>query len=212
MKRVTLLVLLFSFSIAFAVMSADLGELAKKEKARREAIDKSGKKAKVFTNEDIGNLKSQLAMEGATAEGESTPVEETDSSYTPPQEGADYVPAPEPVQQPTNPAEDRQKQIRELEEQKEELEKQAKEAKDTVGSGGLWHSRNTGDQYKKAREAEEKLEKLDQKIDDARTRPSAQTPAPEQQPAPVEEYVPPEEQPVQEEPPADTTTSEEPPL
>jgi hypothetical protein len=209
MKRITLLVLLFSFSIAFAVMSEDLGELAKKEKARREAIDKSGKKAKVFTNEDIGNLKGQLAME--STEDESASTEETDTSYTPPQEGAEYVPAPEPEPQPTNPAEEKQKQLRELEQQKEDLEKQAKEAKDTVGAGGLWHSRNTGDQYRKAREAEQKAERLDQKIDDTRTRqPQGQTPPSE--PAVVEEYVPPEEQPVPEEPPADTTTTEEPPL
>jgi hypothetical protein len=201
MKRMTLLVLLFSFSFAFAVLSEDLGELAKKEKARRESIDKSGKKAKVFTNQDVENLKSELAI--ASTEGENTATEDT--TYTPPQEGAEYVPDPEPQPPKSDPAAEQQKRARELEQQKEELEQQAKEARDTVGAGGLYHSRNTGDQYKKAREAEEKQEKVDQQLEKSRTQQATPQSTP---PAPVEEYVPPEEQPVQEEPPAE----EEPPL
>ena len=62
MKRIGMLLLLLVFGFAF-VASAEkptLGELAKKEKARRESLEKSGKKAKVLTNEYVGKIKSQL--------------------------------------------------------------------------------------------------------------------------------------------------------
>jgi hypothetical protein len=217
MKRITLLVLLFSFSFVFAVVSDDLGELSKKEKARREALDKSGKKAKVFTNDDIDKLKSDVAMESKPAEGEGTesaPAEgqpdysQNEYQYNPPVEGQDYVPDPEPEQPATDPLVERNKKLRDLEDQRDELEKKAKDARDNVGAGGLWHSRNTGDQYKAAREAEEKQEKIDQQIDSTKKRQEdprqIQPPPP-----PVEEYVPPQEQ----LPPEETqATEEEPPF
>jgi hypothetical protein len=222
MKRITLLVLLFSFSFVFAVMSEDLGELAKKEKARRDALDKSGKKAKVFTNDDIDKLKSEIAMESKSAEGEaeSAPADEAtytqdESTYTqeeytynPPVEGEEYVPTPEPPQEQPDPLAERNKKIRDLEEQKEELEQKAKDARDNVGAGGLWHSRNTGDQYRTAREAEQKQEKLDQQIESTRTGQPQQQQV-ETPPPPAEEYVPPQEQLPPEEPAA---TEEEPPF
>ena len=215
MKRITLLVLLFSFSFVFAVMSEDLGELAKKEKERREALDKTGKKAKVFTNEDIDNLKSDIAVQATPPEGEAENTPAEDSTYTPPQEGAEYVPDPEPQKEPGDPVADRQREIRELEEQREELERTIDEARDTVGSGGLYHTRNTGDQYKTAREAESKLEKIDRQIEEKKSKQrdpqQAETPRSEE---PVYEYEPPpsgeaQETPAAEEPPV---TEEEPPL
>jgi hypothetical protein len=216
MKRITVLVLLFAFGFAFAVLSEDLGELAKKEKARRESIEKAGKKAKVFTNEDIGKLKSQNAMESSTtpAEGQTT----SDDTYKPPVEGEEYVSPQEPPAQQPDPAAQRNNQLRELEEKREELEKQAKEARETVGSGGLWHSRNTGDQYRIAREAEANASKVDKQIDEIESKRSQRS-QPPPSPAPVvEEYVPPGEEATAEETPADEpaasedTTNEEPPL
>jgi hypothetical protein len=208
-------VLLFAVGIAFTVLSEDLGELAKKEKARREAIDKAGKKAKVFTNEDIGRLKSQTAIESTPAEGTAAaPSQDTSdtSYYTPPVEGQEYVSPEEPVQQ-ADPAAERKKQLQELEDKREELEQQAKEARDNVGAGGLWHSRNTGDQYRTAREAEANATKVEKQIDDLESKRNqqAQPPAP-QEPA-YQEYVPPGEETPAEEPAAsEDTSTEEPPF
>ncbi len=215
MKRITLLVLLFSFSFVFAVMSEDLGELAKKEKQRREALDKSGKKAKVFTNEDVDNLKSDIAVQSTPPEGETADTATEDSSYTPPVEGAEYVPDPEPQKEASDPNVDRQREIRELEEQREELERTIQEAQETVGSGGLYHTRNTGDQYKTAREAEDKLDKIDRELEEKKSKQrepqQAETPRSEE---PVYEYEPPpsgeaQETPAAEEPPV---PEEEPPF
>lgn len=205
MKRIGMLLLLFVFGFTFAVSGQQsLGELAKKEKARREAIEKSGKKVKVLTNEDVANLKAQLAIESGSSEEEGQTAEEG-TTYTPPQEGEEYVPAPEPEPAPVDPSAERQKQIKELEEQKEQAQKQSEEARGTVGAGGLYHTRNTGDQYKKAGEAEKKIEEINKQIEDLKSNQQQQQPA-QPPPPPQEEYTPPEETP-SEEPPA-----EEPPL
>ena len=215
MKRIGILLVLFVFGFAFlaSAQQKNLGEIAKKEKERREALEKSGKKVKVLTNEDVGKLKSQLGMVSGSTEGEEGQPAAEDSSYTPPVEGEDYVPDQQPEQQPVDPNAEHKKQIEELENQKDEAQKKADDARATVGAGGLWHSHNTGDQYRIAGEAEKKAEELDQRIDKAN---SGQQQAPQpQQPAPPEEYVPPPdettEEPPAEEPPAEEPPAEEPP-
>jgi hypothetical protein len=155
-----------------------------------------------------------MQSSSSSEEGEAASTEDT-SYYTPPVEGEEYVSPPEPVQQ-TDPNAERQKQIRELEDKKDELEGQAKEARETVGAGGLWHSRNTGDQYRKAREAEAQLQKVDKQINESRSKSNQrpQTPVNEQpvneQPQPAEEYAPPEEAPA-DQTPADTAPADEQP-
>jgi hypothetical protein len=210
MKRIGILLVLFVFGFAFlaSAQQKSLGEIAKKEKERREALEKSGKKVKVLTNEDVGKLKSQLGMVSGSTEGEEGQPAPEDSSYTPPVEGEDYVPDQQPEQQPVDPNAEHKKQIEELENQKDEAQKKADDARATVGAGGLWHSHNTGDQYRIAGEAEKKVEELDQRIDKAN---SGQQQAPQpQQPAPPEEYVPPPDE-TTEEPPAEEPPAEEPP-
>jgi hypothetical protein len=209
MKRIEILLVLLVFGFAF-VASAEqpnLGELAKKEKARREALEKTGKKTKVLTNEDVGKIKSQLGMVSGSEvqEGQEGQPAEEDSSYTPPAEGEDYIPAQEPEQQPVDPNAEHKKQIEELQNQRDEHEKAAEEARANVGAGGLWHSHATGNQYKKASEAEQKIDEIDKRLDKTSTQQQQAT----QQP-PQEEYVPPADE-TTEEAPAEEPPTEEPP-
>jgi hypothetical protein len=204
MKRIGMLLLLLAFGFAFVASAAEkpnLGELAKKEKARREALEKSGKKAKVLTNEDVGKIKSQLGMVSGSEQdqGQAAP---DDSSYTPPVEGEDYVPDQQPEQTPPDQNSEAQKQRTEIQNQIDEHQKAADDARANVGAGGLWHSHNTGDQYKTAYESEKKVDELNEKKEKLNSGQQQQQPPAEQ--APAEEYVPPaEDQPPADEPPAD---------
>jgi len=208
MKRIGMLLLLLVFGFAFVASAADkpsLGELAKKEKARREALEKSGKKVKVLTNEDVGKIKSQLGMVSGSEEGQPAP---DDSSYTPPVEGEDYVPDQQPEQTPPDPNAERQKREAEIQNQIDEHQKAADDARANVGAGGLWHSHNTGDQYRKAGEAEKKVDELTDKKDKLDSgQQQAQQPPPEQ---PQEEYVPPADD-TTDQAPADEPPADEPP-
>lgn len=201
MKRIGMLLLLLVFGFAFFARAAekpDLGELAKKEKARRETLEKSGKKVKVLTNEDVDKIKSQLGMvSGSEEQGQAAP---DDSSYTPPVEGEDYVPDQQPEQTPPDQNAEAQKQRTEIQNQIDEHQKAADDARANVGAGGLWHSHATGNQYKTAGEAEKKVDELDKKLD--KTSSQQQQAAQPEQPAPQEEYVPPADEST-EEPPAD---------
>jgi hypothetical protein len=203
MKRIGMLLLLLVFGLAFFASAAEkpnLGELAKKEKARREALEKSGKKTKVLTNEDVDKIKSQLGMvSGSEEQGQAAA---DDSSYTPPVEGEDYVPDQQPEQTPPDQNTEAQKQRAEIQNQIDEHQKAADDARANVGAGGLWHSHNTGDQYKKAYESEKKVDELNNKKDklDSGQQQAQQPPA--EQPAPQDEYVPPADE-TTEEPPAD---------
>jgi hypothetical protein len=202
MKRIGILLVLFVFGFAFvaSAQKQSLGELAKKEKARREALEKSGKKTKVLTNEDVGKIKSQLGMVSGTSEGEAGQPAPDDSSYTPPVEGEDYVPDQQPEQTPSDPNAELQKKHEELQNQIDEHQKAADDARANVGAGGLWHSHNTGDQYRKAGDAEKKIDELTEQKEKLN---SGQQPSQEsQQPAPQEEYVPPADENT-EQPPAD---------
>src|SRR6185295_16912869 len=101
MKRIGILLVLFVFGCAFLASAGqpNLAEVAKKEKARREALEKSGKKAKVLTNEDVGKIKTQLGILSGSSEGEEGQATGDNSTYTPPVEGEDYVPDQQPEQQ-----------------------------------------------------------------------------------------------------------------
>lgn len=203
MKRIGMLLVLIVFGFAFVASAAEkpnLGELAKKEKERREALEKSGKKAKVLTNDDVGKIKSQLGMvSGSEEQGQPAP---DDSSYQPPVEGQDYTPDQQPEQTPPDQNTEAQKQRTEIQNQIDEHQKAADDARANVGAGGLWHSHNTGDQYKKAYDAEKKVDELNDKKDklDSGQQQAQQPPA--EQPAPQDEYVPPADD-TTEEPPAD---------
>jgi len=205
MKRIGMLLLLFVFGFAFvaSAQKQDLGELAKKEKARREALEKSGKTVKVLTNEDVDKIKSQLGMVSGSEEDQGQQATD-DSSNTPPAEG-EYVPDQQPEQTTPDPNAEAQRQRTELQNQIDEHQKAADDARATVGAGGLWHSHNTGDQYKKAYDSEKKVDELTdkkEKLDSQQqpTRPADEPAPPEESAAPAEDTT---EQPPADEPPAD---------
>ena len=145
---------LFSFLILFAsaIWSEDLSEVAKREKARREALKKQGKKATVLTNEDVKNIKSSLGIE-------------TDS---PPVEDAASVPSTSPsepaaaVQEAINIS---RGELEALKRQKAELTNEIQTSSDSIQQGGV-HSSNIGQQYKEKRLKEEELKKIEEKIEE----------------------------------------------
>ena len=78
MKKLLVVLVLLIAGTVFAQQTQNLGELAKKEKARREALEKQGKKGKVYTKEDLERVKDKLGIEisGATSPGEGAPEEQ----------------------------------------------------------------------------------------------------------------------------------------
>lgn len=156
--------LAFVLVIGFCWIAAgeDLGELAKKEKARREELARKGVKSKVLTNEDVANLKSQLAIQSSTTEPSAdTTADATTDSATP--EAAEPA-AAEPEEATEETATDQQ--LKDIQTQKEEQEAKAKEAKGAIDRGGLFHTRDIGQQYKVQREANEKIRELDKKAEE----------------------------------------------
>ena len=143
---------LFSLVVLFAgaVWSEDLGEVAKKEKARREALKKQGKKATVLTNEDVKNIKSSLGIES-----DALPVEESASNS-----GAATEPAAAVQEAIDNSA----AQLDELKKQKAELTKEIQTTSESMQQGGV-HSSNIGQQYRDKRLKEEELKKVEEKIE-----------------------------------------------
>ena len=126
MKRILLLAFLIALGFTLALSAEDLGALAKKEKARREALAKEGKKAKVLTNQDVADIKSDLAYQSS---GTETPASEVNPSEQPPAQSA---------------VDD---QIKQLQDEREQLQQKAQEGRDTIGKGGLFHTHNVGTQY-----------------------------------------------------------------
>lgn len=179
MIRHVMLVLICMFALMVVSSAENLGDLSKKEKARRDAIAKKGKKPKVFTNADIENLKAQLALQessGTPEENTTTePSETTEPQPTEVPEQMEEIPAPEPVveepQQNDSSKPSKEEQIKALKEQKEQLEQEAENARKTIGAGGYYHSRDVGGQSEKISEAEEKLEDVNKKIEELESQP-----------------------------------------
>lgn len=165
--------ILFSFVLllgfVFVAAAGDLGEAAKKEKARREELAKSGKKVTTFTNADVENLKSTATYEfsSETPESGETASEGGTADQTTPEEAA--APSGSDIDQ----------QIQDLKSQKEQAEQEEKAARETIGQGGLFHSHNAGNQYQTARESEKKAEDADQKAREAEAEKAKQEQEPE---------------------------------
>jgi hypothetical protein len=135
--------------LAVCVWAEDLGELAKKEKARREAIAKEGKKAKVLTNKDVKDIKSSLGIESHT------PVEEPEADKS----------KEEPAAAVQEAVDQSDAQLEELKRQRAELTREVQEASDAIQQSGA-RSRNTGDQYREKRLKEEELRKVEEQIEE----------------------------------------------
>lgn len=158
MKKIGLLLFVFVFGFMMTAHAEDLGALAKKEKARREAIEKQGKKAKTLTNADVANIKSKLAYEnGASDDAAPTaPSDETAADATDQQSPASAELA----------AQDQK--LRDLQSEREHLQQQIDQAKQAVAQGGVFHSANVGSQYQAAGEAQQKMQEVDKQIDEVK--------------------------------------------
>jgi hypothetical protein len=144
-----LFLFLFIILFACALWAEDLAEVAKKEKARREALKKEGKKATVLTNEDVKNIKSSLGIESNTA-----PAEASDSEAA----------TTEPAAAVQEAIDNSSAQLDELKKQKAELTKEIQTTSETMQQGGV-HSSNIGQQYRDKRLKEEELKKVEEKIE-----------------------------------------------
>jgi len=174
MKKLILCSFVFVLGFVFALAAEDLGGVAKREKARREELAKSGKKVTTLTNDDIENLKStstyEFTGESTDADGTSSGEEQTDqTSADESTEGDSEAPS----------SADIDKQIEDLKQEKEQAEEEANAARETVGQGGLFHSHNAGNQYQTEREAKKKSEELDQEIKETEAEKEKQKQEPE---------------------------------
>ena len=154
MKKLALIALGTLLAFAATVSASEVAEAAKKERARRASIQKERKSGKVFTNQDVADLKSTLAFE-------SKPAAESEETAQP----ADETTPPPPVEQAEDQRNrEREEEIEKLKQEREQLEQQAKQAQDTIDQGGGYHTRNMGNQYKTKREAESRIREIDQKL------------------------------------------------
>jgi hypothetical protein len=171
MKKLLLFGFVGLIGLTLTLAADDLGELAKKEKAKREALQKEGKTPKVMTNEDIEKMKATenadqslgenqaegTEEEGATAdsilEGMSAEVPDSTNEVA----GSEFV-----EEQQQEPSVD--EQLRQLQEKKEAAEAQIKDAQEAVDKGGLFHTYAVGNQFREQREADNEIEELDKQI------------------------------------------------
>jgi hypothetical protein len=160
MKKIAFFALITMLAVAWFAQATEVADVAKKERERREAIQKQGKQSKVFTNQDIANIKSTLGFE-VTAEPEQ-PQEKTlpgiDTSLGDEPEKAKKEPPPQ--QQQVN------EETEKLKEERATLEQQAKDAQQTINQGGGYHTHNIGNQYKLKREAEARIREIDQELEE----------------------------------------------
>jgi len=139
-KKSLVLLFLFSFAICLIGYSDDLATAAKKEKARREALAKEGKKGKTYTDADLERLR---------------PKTET---------------TPEPVYINTADIEEKEispldKQIADLKQERDRVSKELDETRAAIAKSS-YHSTNIGSLYQTARQQEERLKELDKQIAD----------------------------------------------
>ena len=158
MKKLAVLGFLVLFGFAFSLQASEVADAAKKEKARRNAIEKQRNPAKTFTNADVANIKSQLSYEVKTEEASTSDIDSRLESLT----EATNTAARELGQKVEREQESAQAQ--ELKEEREELEQTAKDAQETINEGGGYFTRNIGNQFKDKREAEEKIREIDKKL------------------------------------------------
>lgn len=148
MKYLTSLVI-FLAGVSF-VFTETIVEVAQKEKLRREALAKEGKKSRVFTNDDIANLKSTLAMESTS----STELDE---------------PAPSTAESQQNSTEraekgENEERIKQLKGEIEKLKQEIGQDREAAASGGTYHTRNIGSQYRSLRESQSLLKELEEEL------------------------------------------------
>lgn len=163
--------LLFGFvgliGLTMTLAAEDLGEVARKEKAKRQSLQEQGKTPKVLTNEDIEKMKSaQNAQENEEAEateGVAGIKDAEDSDSTADLSGAvDEVAGSEEASEET-PGPTIDEQLKELEALKEKAETELKDAEGAIDRGGLFHTYAVGNQFRESREAQGDIKDIDKK-------------------------------------------------
>jgi hypothetical protein len=166
MNKLAIFAFIASTSLALTAAGSEVAEVAKKEKARRQAVETQRNPARVFTNQDIINLKSSLAFEAsqteAVAPAESTGATTIATTPAPEPEATNLPPVPR--QEPSAEQREREEQAQRLKEEREALEQQARDAQQTINQGGGYHTRNIGNQFKAKREAESRIREIDQEL------------------------------------------------
>src|SRR5262245_10539313 len=140
MKKLLLFGFVGLIGLTLTLTADDLGELARKEKAKREALQKEGKAPKVLTNDDLEKMKA--ADNANQTGGESEPTEETEaeaglsekiddtSAQVPDSSNEISTDAMEQaLDQQSSSIDD---QLKQLQQQKEEAEARVREAQQTV--------------------------------------------------------------------------------
>lgn len=144
MKKLVVVVLIFLTGVVFAQQTQtqpspqkgsklNLGEIAKKEKERRESLAKEGKKARVYTKDDIERVKSKLGIEPGSTEatGDSDTASQGDNSPAEPDVSIDTAQAAAQQQK-----EELQAQLDQLMTQRNELQKKVDDQKNKMNAGG----------------------------------------------------------------------------
>lgn len=216
MKKLLLFGFVGLIGLTLTLTADDLGELAKKEKAKREALQKEGKAPKVMTNEDIEKMKSADNSDQILDENqEEGTEEETRSADEILQEMSAEIPdttnevAGSEFAEEQKPAPSVDEQLRQLQEQKEAAEAQNKEAQEAVDNGGLLHTYAVGNQFRESREAGTEIDEIDKKIKKLEAEKSSQEAS---QPQQDSNAAPDQQQPEEKQPPEEQqTTDEQPP-
>lgn len=216
MKKLLLFGFVGLIGLTLTLTADDLGELAKKEKAKREALQKEGKAPKVMTNEDIEKMKAGDNSDQILDENQKEGTEEeTRSADDILQEMSAEIPdttnevAGSEFAEEQKPAPSVDEQLRQLQEQKDAAEAQDKEAQEAVDKGGLFHTYAVGNQFRESREAGTEIDEIDKKIKQLEAEKSNQEASkPQQDPNTAPDQQQPEEKQPQEE---QQTTDEQPP-
>lgn len=137
MKKLLVVLVLLIAGAVFAQQTQpaqNLGELAKKEKARREALAKEGKTGKVYTKEDLERVKGKLGIE-TTGDSSSSEGASDDQPATSVDEVTmDQLDAEAAMEQQKK---DLQNQLDEMLSQKTDLQKQIDDNKTKTANGIL---------------------------------------------------------------------------
>lgn len=144
MKKLLIVVLIFLTGVVFAQQTQtqptpkkdsklNLGEIAKKEKERREALAKEGKKARVYTKEDIERVKSKLGIEPGSTETTGDSDAAAQGDYSPADPDVSINAAQDAAEQQK---EELQAQLDQLMTQRDELQKKMDDQKNKMNAGG----------------------------------------------------------------------------
>jgi len=160
MRKLAVLCVIVLFGCVFSLQASEVADVAKKERARRDALTHQGKTTKAFTNADVANIKSQLSFE---VKSEPVPADKDDLAQA---TEATNAAAKELGQKVENEQANQQaeEQKQQLTQERNELEQKAKDAQETINQGGGYFTRNIGNQFQQKREAEEKIREIDGKL------------------------------------------------